>query len=179
MPFFQKQGQMSASEFIHVILSSLHLHYTVTLSSNLLWELILNIGECHYEVGEQLLNLVQRKWINSIFIKRPNERNMRVEGMGILRSHLGAYSFFFFSSQSKAWRYPDLQDQSRCRQLRSPLQSPPGTRELICEMGLRGCQVTRAGLGELQLVSADFLDLQWVEGCCFQALPDLCTFCLD
>lgn len=95
MPFFQKQGQMSASEFIHVILSSLHLHYTVTLSSNLLWELILNIGEYHYEVGEQLLNLVQRKWINSIFIKRPNERNMRVEGMGILGSHLGAYSFFF------------------------------------------------------------------------------------
>lgn len=49
---------MSDSEFIHVILSLLHLHYIVTLGSNLLWEIILNTGECHYEVGEKLLYLV-------------------------------------------------------------------------------------------------------------------------
>lgn len=49
---------MSASEFIHVILSLLCLHYTITLSSNLLWGIILNIGECHYEVGEQKLEKV-------------------------------------------------------------------------------------------------------------------------
>lgn len=49
---------MSPSEFIDVILSLLHLHYTLTRSSNSLWEIILNTGECHYEVSEKLLNLV-------------------------------------------------------------------------------------------------------------------------
>lgn len=48
---------MSASELIHAILSLLHLHYTAQ-SSNLLWEIILNIGKYNYEIVEPSLEKV-------------------------------------------------------------------------------------------------------------------------